>query len=695
MGEVVVSSEEVEEVKTESETEKENGEFEGNNKRRKKMKPGSSATSGEVVNWERFLPRMALRVLLVEADDSTRQIIAALLRKCSYKVVAVPDGLKAWEMLKGKPHNIDLILTEVDLPSISGFALLTLIMEHEICKSIPVIMMSSQDSISTVYKCMLRGAADYLVKPIRRNELRNLWQHVWRRQSSIVSGNSPQDESVGQQKVEATSENNAASNHSSGCLAGVQRNKEQTEKGSDAQSSCTKPDMEAESAHMENMQEFSHLIKEKSLPSESRKHEARATVNQKLHMNEMKTWDVDACKDVYTTTVCKGVELESQRRDTNISVEACDALVDSPREPIDFMATFNCNSSSINSTSKFDSSPYLDLSLRRCNSNVFENHVTQERPTLWHPNSSAFTRYTSRLSQPLHSTMTSVSDQKKESGSNSEKMMPNIISEYNSDNPSPTLTSQRNMIPLTTGATGQLKQTEVAASCTQQRVFPVPIPVKGTRLNNQCDDYNSVIPPIFCAQSSSSPVPSPSSANQQEPTFRVNLFRHSSFETNSSGQLNDRLASSTNQSTNQPLHKLDQKLDSVEDRGQICPTTDQSASSRFCNGSLSQLNVCGSTGASNGNVDQVAIVRTSTESKNDDSFPSLGGNSLRSIQRDAALTKFRLKRKDRCYEKKVRYESRKKLAEQRPRVKGQFVRQVQADHMHTEAERYYGNSSDD
>ena len=29
-------------------------------------------------------PRMALRILLVEADDSTRQIIAELLRKCSY-----------------------------------------------------------------------------------------------------------------------------------------------------------------------------------------------------------------------------------------------------------------------------------------------------------------------------------------------------------------------------------------------------------------------------------------------------------------------------------------------------------------------------------------------------------------------------------------------------------------------------------
>lgn len=41
--------------------------------------------SSEVVLWEKFLPRMVLRVLLVEADDSTRQIIAALLRKCGYR----------------------------------------------------------------------------------------------------------------------------------------------------------------------------------------------------------------------------------------------------------------------------------------------------------------------------------------------------------------------------------------------------------------------------------------------------------------------------------------------------------------------------------------------------------------------------------------------------------------------------------
>lgn len=44
-----------------------------------------------------------------------------------------------------------------------------------------VTVMSSQDSIGVVLKCMLKGAVDFLVKPVRKNELRNLWQHVWRR----------------------------------------------------------------------------------------------------------------------------------------------------------------------------------------------------------------------------------------------------------------------------------------------------------------------------------------------------------------------------------------------------------------------------------------------------------------------------------------------------------------------------------
>ncbi|XP_078173502.1 two-component response regulator-like PRR95 isoform X2 [Carex rostrata] len=208
----------------------------------------------EDVTWDRYLPHMPVRVLLVEGDDSTRQIISALLRKCSYRVAAVADGMKAWDTLKEKSNNIDLVLTEVELPFMSGFGLLTMIMEHNIFKNIPVIMMSSHDSMSMVFKCMLKGAADFLVKPIRKNELRNLWQHVWRRQlasggTSAIQGSrdvSLENLEIGDKmNIEKISGGNEIAEN-------LEKSNELSEQRSDAQSSCTRSDAEAESKHLQN-----------------------------------------------------------------------------------------------------------------------------------------------------------------------------------------------------------------------------------------------------------------------------------------------------------------------------------------------------------------------------------------------------------------------------------------------------------
>lgn len=64
------------------------------------------------------------------------------------------------------------------------------------------------------------------------------------------------------------------------------------------------------------------------------------------------------------------------------------------------------------------------------------------------------------------------------------------------------------------------------------------------------------------------------------------------------------------------------------------------------------------------------------------SWPSLGSsgscevNLSKADRREAALMKFKQKRKDRCFDKKIRYVNRKRLAERRPRVRGQFVRKL-------------------
>ncbi|KAF9605715.1 hypothetical protein IFM89_018058 [Coptis chinensis] len=46
-------------------------------------------------------------------------------------------------------------------------------------------VMSAQDEVSVVVKCLKLGAADYLAKPLRTNELLNLWTHMWRRRQML------------------------------------------------------------------------------------------------------------------------------------------------------------------------------------------------------------------------------------------------------------------------------------------------------------------------------------------------------------------------------------------------------------------------------------------------------------------------------------------------------------------------------
>ncbi|WKA05704.1 hypothetical protein VitviT2T_023653 [Vitis vinifera] len=635
MGEAVVSSDEVMEVELQEE-EKRVREMEGKEEKEK--------SSSGVVRWGRFLPRMVLRVLLVEPDDSTRQIIAALLRKCSYKVAAVSDGLKAWEALKGEPQNVDLILTEVELPSISGFALLSLIMEDDICKKIPVIMMSSHDSISMVLKCMLKGAADFLVKPVRKNELRNLWQHVWRRHAP-TSGHVSQNLSIAQNKVEVSSENNTASNHSSDYVVSAQKKKECSEKGSDVQSSSTTPYLEAESAYMENMQGFSQL-KCRSVSNlsneEIRKHEDCIELDKEPDRLESLTggkiitlgsevapgnegyhsaafrWEESHCRAKRVTSG-DGVGPASHIENTDITGEnhGCnEKWIEPSSGAIDLISTFdnypkdrNQFSSSNDGISKDGFAPQLELSLRRFQPCSSKNHGSDERHTLNHSNSSAFSWYNNGKSlQPLFPTSAINCSELKEDASYSHERLFNQLPE---------------------STVGTSERCGAALSVTQGNMTTL---VMGQ--SNQ--------------------------AGAAFPTSQLGLI---------------------------PVQG-ENNLEPMEELSHGSPVAGQSASSSLCNGVVSHLSSSVHGGICNRNdgnpTSNGAVVRTTApESVNDEGLSNndalKGMDSHHSTQREAALMKFRLKRKDRCFEKKVRYQSRKRLAEQRPRVKGQFVRQVQTD----------------
>ncbi|GER56046.1 response regulator [Striga asiatica] len=119
-----------------------------------------------------------LRVLVVDDDPTWLKILEKMLKKCNYEVTTCNLAREALDLLRGRKDGYDIVISDVNMPDMDGFKLL----EHVgLEMDLPVIMMSVDGETSRVMKGVQHGACDYLLKPIRMKELRNIWQHVLRK----------------------------------------------------------------------------------------------------------------------------------------------------------------------------------------------------------------------------------------------------------------------------------------------------------------------------------------------------------------------------------------------------------------------------------------------------------------------------------------------------------------------------------
>ncbi|KAJ6431033.1 hypothetical protein OIU84_018519 [Salix udensis] len=119
-----------------------------------------------------------LRVLVVDDDPTWLKILEKMLKKCSYEVTTCGLARDALSLLRERKGGYDIVISDVYMPDMDGFKLL----EHVgLEMDLPVIMMSVDGETSRVMKGVQHGACDYLLKPIRMKELRNIWQHVFRK----------------------------------------------------------------------------------------------------------------------------------------------------------------------------------------------------------------------------------------------------------------------------------------------------------------------------------------------------------------------------------------------------------------------------------------------------------------------------------------------------------------------------------
>uniref|UniRef100_A0A1J3DAK9 Two-component response regulator n=1 Tax=Noccaea caerulescens TaxID=107243 RepID=A0A1J3DAK9_NOCCA len=148
---------------------------------------------------------VGMRVLAVDDDQTCLRILQTLLHRCQYHVTITNQAQTALKLLRENKNKFDLVISDVDMPDMDGFKLLELVgLEMDL----PVIMLSAHGDPKYVMKGVKHGACDYLLKPVRIEELKNIWQHVVRKgklkkKTSSVSNGGESDGNFDQNGVKA------------------------------------------------------------------------------------------------------------------------------------------------------------------------------------------------------------------------------------------------------------------------------------------------------------------------------------------------------------------------------------------------------------------------------------------------------------------------------------------------------------
>lgn len=125
--------------------------------------------------------------ILVTEDDQFMQAILKEFLNSAYEVEIYSNGMDALAFLQN--GNIpDLIIADLNTPMISGLALIEQVKISDFFNSIPIIILSGEESTIKRIQCLNAGADDFIVKPFNPDELEARIKVILRRMGKLSVG---------------------------------------------------------------------------------------------------------------------------------------------------------------------------------------------------------------------------------------------------------------------------------------------------------------------------------------------------------------------------------------------------------------------------------------------------------------------------------------------------------------------------
>jgi two-component system chemotaxis response regulator CheY len=113
-----------------------------------------------------------MRCLVVDDFVTMRRVVRTFLREIGVAendIAEAANGASALELLRAEPF--DVVVTDIEMPTLGGFDLLSAIKRDTRLRHLPVLMVAAEARKDEIVRCTQAGAIAYLVKPFTRATL--------------------------------------------------------------------------------------------------------------------------------------------------------------------------------------------------------------------------------------------------------------------------------------------------------------------------------------------------------------------------------------------------------------------------------------------------------------------------------------------------------------------------------------------
>lgn len=151
---------------------------------------GGTCTSEENYKMSEVITKQ--KILIADDSEMNRELLAAILEE-EYEIIQANDGVQAVDCLQRHAEEISLLLLDIVMPHMDGFEVLSYMNKEHWIDSIPVVIISSENSPIYIKRGYDLGATDFIEKPfdanmvLRRSANAILLGAKQRRMTSIVS----------------------------------------------------------------------------------------------------------------------------------------------------------------------------------------------------------------------------------------------------------------------------------------------------------------------------------------------------------------------------------------------------------------------------------------------------------------------------------------------------------------------------